>query len=186
MTYVVVDWRPYDLPEVYGPFGSEDEADDYARRTFEVDTDELPDGIIVRTLQEGHVIKSFVDCRSVYLGGPISLGGTLLPSQIEANLLRFYEVETKLQRLGLAVFNPARLPKHNRQGERSSQEDYLEQCVWMVMQSDGVVVLDGWEESAGTTREVLIAQSTGKPVFAETLAPIEFEVVTVVRELAQA
>lgn len=48
--FVVVDWRPYDLPEVYGPFVSEEEADKYARKNFEVDTDdmELPDGIIVR------------------------------------------------------------------------------------------------------------------------------------------
>lgn len=52
MKYVVVDWRPYDMPEVYGLFDSEEEADRYARKTFEVDTDdeELPDGICVRQL----------------------------------------------------------------------------------------------------------------------------------------
>lgn len=117
--------------------------------------------------------KRLIECRSVYLGGPISLGGTLSPEAIEANLARFYEMETKLHDIGLAVFNPARLPKFNRLGERASQEDYLEQCFFMVMQSDGMVALSGWEDSPGTLREILMTQSSGKPVFAaETLAPL--------------
>lgn len=128
-------------------------------------------------------MKTLVECRSVYLGGPISLGGTLGSEQIDKNLARFFEFEARLQTLGLAVFNPARLPKYNRRGESSSQEDYLEQCVWMVMQSDGMVALDGWQESAGTIREVLIAQTTGKPVFAETFERLSAEVAPVVREL---
>ena len=51
--YVIVDWRPYDLPTVTGPFHTEEEADKYARKAYEIDTDdeELPDGIIVRQLE---------------------------------------------------------------------------------------------------------------------------------------
>ena len=50
--YVVIDWRPYDIPEAYGPFDTEEDADRWARKYFEVDTDdeELPDGIIIRQL----------------------------------------------------------------------------------------------------------------------------------------
>ncbi len=119
-------------------------------------------------------MKRLADCRSIYIGGPISHGGTLPPDEIERNLWRFFDMEHKLQVLGLSVFNPARLPKHNRHGERAGQEDYLEQCVWMVMQAEGMVVLDGWQQSPGTTCEVLIAQSTGKPVFGEDFKPSRF------------
>ena len=51
-SFVVVDWRPFDLPYVYGMYWTEEEADRKAREIFEVDTDdiELPDGIIVREL----------------------------------------------------------------------------------------------------------------------------------------
>lgn len=52
--FVVIDWRPYALPEAYGPFTSELVAGSWARVTFgEQWTDgerELPDGIIVREL----------------------------------------------------------------------------------------------------------------------------------------
>jgi hypothetical protein len=51
--WVIVDWRPYDLPEVWGTFASEEEAEQYARTVFGVNMDdELPDGIAVRQLQE--------------------------------------------------------------------------------------------------------------------------------------
>lgn len=54
--YVVVDWRPYELPEIYGVFNSFVQADVFARKTFEVDTDDenLPDGIMVGVLNEAY------------------------------------------------------------------------------------------------------------------------------------
>lgn len=125
-------------------------------------------------------MKKIRECHSIYVGGPISLGGTLGPEEIEANLMRFYDTEARLQTLGIAVFNPARLPKHNRLGEPSSQEDYMEQCVWMVMQADGMVALDGWQDSEGTLTEALVAKRTGKPIFAETFEPAYWIVEAVV------
>lgn len=32
----------------------------------------------------------FIDCKSVYVGGPISLNGTATPEQIEENLQKFF------------------------------------------------------------------------------------------------
>jgi hypothetical protein len=52
--WVIVDWRPYELPEVYGPFHSKRIAFDAAARIFELDLKNnplLPDGIVVRELQ---------------------------------------------------------------------------------------------------------------------------------------
>ena len=126
----------------------------------------------------------FVDCKSVYVGGPISLGGTLSPAEIERNLERFYEMESHLQQLGLAVFNPARLPKHNRNGDRATQADYLEQCFWMIMQADGMVALEGWDQSHGTIREILLAQASGKPVFGEDLHDLGYEIFPQVVKIA--
>jgi hypothetical protein len=114
-------------------------------------------------------------CRSIYVGGPISLGGTLDENAVAANLAKFFVIEEELQARGLAVFNPARLPKHNRRGKPASQEDYLEQCIWMVMQADGMVCLDGWKESAGARVEALVASSTGKPLFDERYAAMTYD-----------
>lgn len=119
-------------------------------------------------------MKKFNECRSLYVGGPISIGGTLSATEVEVNLVKFFTMEARLQCLGYAVFNPARLPKHNRLGTKATQWDYLEQCFWMVMQADGIVVLNKWEQSPGTLREVLMAQSAGKPVFDEEFVPIGF------------
>jgi hypothetical protein len=47
----------------------------------------------------------------------------------------------------------------------------------MVMQSHGMVALDNWQESHGTLREVMLTQSSGKPVFNEDFLPVGFEVV---------
>lgn len=54
--FVLVDWRPYDLPSVVGPFETESEATLWALINLDechLDEDgELPDGIDVRILEE--------------------------------------------------------------------------------------------------------------------------------------
>jgi len=50
MSYMVIDSRGYDLPDVFGPFASEEAAERYARsEVAEIgeDADELPDGVLV-------------------------------------------------------------------------------------------------------------------------------------------
>ena len=53
LEYVLLDWRPYDLPEVYGIFESELDAIEFALESLQLELDEdgeLPDGVIVRVL----------------------------------------------------------------------------------------------------------------------------------------
>ena len=51
MKYVLVDWRPYELPEVFGPFETEEAAKQFGRNFADVGSnEELPDGIDVRDL----------------------------------------------------------------------------------------------------------------------------------------
>jgi len=52
MLYVIVDWRPYDLPTVIGPFASEEEAKREMVTFFELDADEEVDGIDIRPLEK--------------------------------------------------------------------------------------------------------------------------------------
>lgn len=123
-------------------------------------------------------MKTLADCRSLYLGGPISLGGTLSRPEVEDNLHRFAEVARVLQQMGFAVFNPAGLPKYSRLGRKATQADYLEQCLWMVMQADGMVCLAGWTHSPGARLEALVTQHTGKPLFDDDgFVPIEYELI---------
>lgn len=53
MKYVIVDWRPYEIPDVIGPFATEQDAERRARKLYEIDTDDqdLPDGIDIVPLQ---------------------------------------------------------------------------------------------------------------------------------------
>ena len=118
-----------------------------------------------------------IECRTIYIGGPISMGGTLSPDEVDANLRKFFAMAKGLQNLGLAVFNPATLPKYSRLGRLATQADYLEQCLWMVMQADGMVCLEGWEHSPGARLEALVTQRTGKPLFDHKFHPIEYELV---------
>lgn len=49
--FVAVDWRPGELPEVFGPFDTFEAAESGARAEFGVeDGADLPDGIVVRPL----------------------------------------------------------------------------------------------------------------------------------------
>jgi hypothetical protein len=122
-------------------------------------------------------MKRLNACQSLYIGGPISMGGTLPESEVVANLAKFTLVAKHLQLLGFAVFNPATLPKYNRLGAPASQADYLEQCIWMVMRAEGMVCLDGWEHSPGARLEGLVMQRIGRPLFDERYQPIEYELI---------
>lgn len=57
------------------------------------------------------------------------------------------------------VLNPTRLPAG------LEQHEYMDICCAMVRASDGIVLLDGWENSEGATAEYYLAKKLGKKVF---------------------
>lgn len=96
----------------------------------------------------------------IYLAGPIS--GPLLPE----NRRRFYDVEAKVLahwfgRVEKVILNPATLPLG------LTEQDYMYIGMSMLAAADTVVMLEGWEQSAGATIEFNIAKKCGKRVLSE-------------------
>ena len=97
----------------------------------------------------------------IYLAGPIS--GPLMPE----NRKRFYDVEAKVlaKWFGNAekvILNPATLPLG------LTEQDYMSIGMQMLFTADTLVMLDGWEQSAGATIEFNMAKKCGKRIFSET------------------
>ena len=97
----------------------------------------------------------------IYLAGPISG-----PLMIE-NRQRFYDVEAKVlaKWFGNAekvILNPATLPLG------LTEQDYMSISMQMLFAADTLVMLDGWEQSAGATIEFNTAKKCGKRIFSET------------------
>lgn len=100
----------------------------------------------------------------VYLSGPM----TGLP---EWNFPAFDDAAKRLRAGGLAVLSPAEKDLEGGFDPASDGEGFdlraaLEWDVAAVLAADAVVVLPGWEDSAGCVVEVLTAEALGKPVVA--------------------
>ena len=96
----------------------------------------------------------------IYLAGPIS--GPLLPE----NRRRFYDVEANVLahwfgRVEKVILNPATLPLG------LTEQDYMYIGMSMLAAADTVVMLEGWEESSGSTIEFVLAKKCGKRVLSE-------------------
>ena len=61
---------------------------------------------------------------------------------------------------GHTVLNPAMLPEGLK-----SYEDYMDICKKLLELADGIVLLEGWKESAGASRELNWAREWGKKVY---------------------
>jgi hypothetical protein len=94
------------------------------------------------------------------------------------NFPAFFEAEARLQAAGWEVFSPAR-----EDVERDSfdpvndaaqpSEYYMARDLPAVISCDAIALLPGWRKSDGATKELAVAQWTGKQVLdAETLEPL--------------
>lgn len=96
--------------------------------------------------------------KTIYLAGPISLGGTCAPEQVAAFTRRFTETAEQLRAAGHTVLVPTEL------GERASWLAYMRETVPMLCAADEVRVLPRWKESRGARIEVQLARDLGIPV----------------------
>jgi hypothetical protein len=89
----------------------------------------------------------------IYIAGPMSG----LP---EFNFPAFNTLAAKLRKEGYIVENPA----ENGYEVNKTWEDYLRQSLTQMLKCDHVVVLPGWEKSAGAQLEVYVARSLSMKV----------------------
>ncbi|MCZ4281674.1 DUF4406 domain-containing protein [Kiloniella laminariae] len=87
----------------------------------------------------------------VYIAGPI----TDMPDQ---NRDAFLQEEYRQTQQGHAVMNPARLPVG------FEESHYMDICLAMVRSCERIVMLPGWENSAGAIVESLLAGKLGLEV----------------------
>ena len=97
----------------------------------------------------------------IYLAGPISG-----PLMIE-NRQRFYDVEARVLtkwfgNVEKVILNPATLPLG------LTEQDYMSIGMQMLFAADSMVMLDGWEQSAGARIEFDLAKKCGKRIFSES------------------
>lgn len=88
----------------------------------------------------------------VYIAGPM----TGLPDH---GRVAFDRAESKLTGLGYTVISPAWL------SDGLPRRCYLPICMSMIDQSEGLVLLPGWEQSGGARIERAYAEYNGKPVW---------------------
>ena len=91
----------------------------------------------------------------VYISGPIS-------GRAEGEAAtHFAFIENILEEQGGIVFNPMEHP------ERNTWEEYMKDGILALLDSDCVVMLDGWKSSRGASFERLIAFELDIPIYYE-------------------
>ncbi|SIR65551.1 protein of unknown function [Aeromonas sp. RU39B] len=98
----------------------------------------------------------------VYISGPMSG----LP---DYNRPAFNEEAQRLQAIGHVPLNPAILP------DGLTQTEYMQLCMPMLMMAEHVIMLPGWERSAGAFAEHALAIKLGKPVILPVLHQVDEE-----------
>lgn len=97
---------------------------------------------------------------TIYLSGPISLGGSLQPNETQAFVDAFAAHAAALRDRGAKVINPCECEP------QESWEAYMRLGIASVCVSDYVAVLPRWLESRGALLEVFVARQLGIPVVA--------------------
>lgn len=84
--------------------------------------------------------------KRIYLSGPI----TGVPDYLE----RFEEAETKVQLMGYAPINPAKMNHCIPDMASFSHEEYMSICLELLRHVDGIYMMKGWENSKGAKMEL--------------------------------
>ena len=92
----------------------------------------------------------------LYVAGPMSG----LP---DFNYPAFNAAERVLRVRGYAVLNPVKAEEHNDTGKPQTWDWYMRHALRMVLDSEGLALLPGWENSRGATLEVQVAKALGLP-----------------------
>lgn len=109
--------------------------------------------------------------RTYYIAGPMT-------GYAEFNYPAFYRVENALMGMGYGTINPAALDAVPEAVQYAANEDdgsqlymYLRRDFKAIMATaDGIVLIDGWEDSVGANCELLLARILGlEVVTAETV-----------------
>lgn len=95
---------------------------------------------------------------TIYLSGPISLGGSTDDATIAEFTARFAAEAERLRIDGWEVINPCECPKEDSWGA------YMRHGIRAVADADIVAVLPRWQESRGATLEAYLATQLGIPV----------------------
>lgn len=98
--------------------------------------------------------------RRAYLAGPVSLGGTLPPAEVEANRTRFRAARERLTAEGWEVLDPT---EGGAEPGRTWPE-WMKIGLRMLLDADLVVMLPGWQTSKGALIEHRLASELGIPV----------------------
>jgi hypothetical protein len=93
----------------------------------------------------------------VYLSGPISLGGTASPEQVQHYKEAFHVA-------ALALYDNGHLPLSPLENEASSWEAYMRKAIAQMMSADSVLMLPDWRLSNGAVIEHNLALAIGIPI----------------------
>lgn len=101
----------------------------------------------------------------LYIAGPMT-------GYEYSNYPAFREAESQLRTAGHETLNPVDAEQHNTTGEPQSWEWYMRHALRMVVDAEGVALLDGWEQSRGAQLEHHVASALRMPArpIAEWLA----------------
>lgn len=99
----------------------------------------------------------------IYLSAPIS------GYDLEERKERFMEMEVKLRGRGFDVCNP--MGKHWESG--LTTYDYMRKDIEMLLSCDAILLMDGWNRSAGCKCELDVAVACGLEVYFENMETIK-------------
>lgn len=77
------------------------------------------------------------------------------------NYPEFRSAEQQLRGAGFDVLNPVSAEQHNTTGAPQAWDWYMRHALRMVVDSEGIALLPGWEDSRGACLEVHVARHLG-------------------------
>ncbi len=96
---------------------------------------------------------------SLYIAGPMA-------GVEDFNYPLFYEVEEKLNAIGIETINPAELDRLDKTVPTTTvtpllRAGFLKRDFHHLTTMEGIVLLEGWQDSTGANAELMVAQISG-------------------------